>query len=83
MNRRSAAVKPAGQVSGGKIMAFLSRPSRTELFNRGEKLRTKCARRSHAVWKPPKNRSAPLSLIKQSDKGRLSELVPIRHGRNC
>jgi len=33
------------------------------------------------VWKPPKNRSDPLSLIKQSDKGRLSELVPIRHGR--
>jgi len=62
-------------------MAFPSRPSRTELFKRGEDLRNKCPRSSHAVWKPPKNRSNPLSLIRQSDKGRLSELVPIRHGR--
>ena len=81
MNRRPTAVKPTRQVLGGKIMAFPSRPSRTELFKRGEELRTKCPRSSHAVWKPPKNRSDPLSLIKQSDKGRLSELVPIRHGR--
>ena len=81
MNRRSVAASPTRQVSGGKIMAFPSRPSRTELLKRGEELRTKCPRSSHAVWKPPKNRSDPLSLIKQSDKGRLSELVPIRHGR--
>lgn len=81
MNRGPAAVKPARQVSGGKLMVFPSRPSRTELFRRGEELRTKCPRSSHAVWKPSKNRSDPLSLIKQSDKGRLSELVPIRHGR--
>jgi uncharacterized protein (DUF2252 family) len=44
-------------------------------------LRSKCPRSSHAEWKAPKDRVAPISLIKESDKGRLSELVPIRHGR--
>jgi len=33
------------------------------------------------VWKPPKDRINPLSLIKESGQGRLPELVPIRHGR--
>jgi uncharacterized protein (DUF2252 family) len=33
------------------------------------------------VWKPSKRRVNPLLLIKESDKGRLPELVPIRHGR--
>src|SRR5215472_5062240 len=63
------------------VMAFPSRLSRTELFAKGEELRSKFPRGSHGVWKPPKDRINPLSLIKESDKGRLSELVPIRHGR--
>jgi len=33
------------------------------------------------VWKASKRRVNPLLLIKESDKGRLPELVPIRHGR--
>src|SRR5215469_12785409 len=63
------------------VMAFPSRLSRTELFAKGEELRSKFPRGSHGVWKPPKDRIEPLSLIKESDKGRLPELVPIRHGR--
>src|SRR5215469_2950865 len=71
----------ARQVSQEKLRAFPSRLSRAELFAKGEELRAQCPRSSHAVWKPPKDRINPLSLIKESGQGRLPELVPIRHGR--
>jgi len=34
-------------------MAFPSRLSRTELFAKGEELRSRFPRGSHGVWKPP------------------------------
>src|SRR5215469_13750218 len=71
----------ARQVSEEKLTAFPSRLSRAELFAKGEELRTQCPRSSHAFWKPSKSRVDPLLLIKESEKGRLPELVPIRHGR--
>ena len=77
----AAAVQAARQVSDVKIVTFPSRPSRADLYKQGEELRTKCPRSSHAVWKAPKNRVDPLTLLKLSDQGRLPELVPIRHGR--
>jgi len=64
-----------------KVVAFPARLSRAERFAKGEEVRAKVPRSSHAAWKPPRNRVDPLSLIKESDKGRLPELVPIRHGR--
>ncbi len=64
-----------------KLMGSPSRLSRTELYAKGEQLRTKFPRGSHATWKAPDNRINPLTLIKESDKGRLPELIPIRHGR--
>jgi uncharacterized protein (DUF2252 family) len=51
------------------------------LYARGEQWRTNCPRSSHAAWKPSANRIDPLTLINEADKGRLPELVPIRHGR--
>src|SRR5215475_4735320 len=71
----------ARQVSEEKVTAFPSRLSRAELFAKGEELRTQCPRSSHAFWKPSKSRIDPLLLIRESEKGRLPELVPIRHGR--
>ena len=47
----------------------------------GKHLRTKCPRSSHAAWAPPHDRPDPLRLLKESDKGRLPELIPIRYGR--
>lgn len=78
---RSPAAQPTRPVSRENVMKFPSRASRAELFIKGEELRAKCPRSSHAIWKPSKDRSNPLLLIKESDKGRLPELVPIRHGR--
>jgi uncharacterized protein (DUF2252 family) len=57
------------------------RPSLTELRAIGKKLREKCPRHSHALWKAPAGRPSPLKLLEQSNKGRIPELIPIRHGR--
>jgi len=64
-----------------KVLAFESHPSRAERYTRGEQLRNKCPRSSHAEWKPSAHRINPLDLIEEADKGRLQDLVPIRHGR--
>ena len=47
----------------------------------GESLRKKCPRTSHADWKPSSDRPDPVQLIEESDKGRIPQLVPLRHGR--
>src|SRR5690349_12198733 len=77
----AATVRTDRHVSDEKVLAFPTRPSRADLYKQGEELRTKCPRSSYAAWKPTKDRRDPLSLIKESDKGRLPDLVPIRHGR--
>ena len=59
----------------------LSRLSLAELRAMGKKLRAKCPRESHAEWSPPHNRPDPVALVKQSDKGRIPQLIPVRHGR--
>ena len=47
----------------------------------GKALRTKVTRGSHAEWTPPANRPDPISVLLQTDRGRLPELLPIRYGR--
>jgi uncharacterized protein (DUF2252 family) len=59
----------------------VSRPSLDDLYEEGKSLRKKCPRKSHAVWKPPHDRPDPLRLLKESNKGRIPQLIPIRHGR--
>ena len=47
----------------------------------GKALRTKVPRESFADWKAPKNRHDPVKTVLASNKGRLSQFVPIRMGR--
>ncbi len=47
----------------------------------GKNLREKCPRESHAVWQPAVDRPDPLALVEESNKGRLPQLIPVRHGR--
>lgn len=61
--------------------ALAPRPSRAELIARGKATRDTCPRSSHAVWKAPHDRPAPVRLIEESNEGRLPELIPLRHGR--
>jgi len=55
--------------------------NRSELYAAGKALREKCPRKLHAEWKPAPNRPDTLDLVLQSEKGRIEELLPLRHGR--
>lgn len=59
----------------------MSRPSREEQYAEGKSLREKYPRKAHGEWKAPDGRPDPISLLEQSNKGRVPELIPIRHGR--
>jgi len=47
----------------------------------GKKLRDACPREAHAHWKAPAGRPDPVNLVLEADKGRIPELLPLRHGR--
>ena len=57
------------------------RSSPDELYEEGKRLRDKCPRQSHAVWRTPTNRPDPVLLLEQSSKGRIPQLIPVRYGR--
>src|SRR3974390_618899 len=70
--------RPPSSLIGGVLR---SRPTPDELYAQGKKLRKKYPRESHAVWKAPPDRADPVLLLKQSSKGRIAQLIPIRYGR--
>ena len=47
----------------------------------GKSLRQKIPRESHAEFEIAPDRSDPVKVIKESSKGRLQHLIPIRYGR--
>jgi uncharacterized protein (DUF2252 family) len=47
----------------------------------GKSFRERVGRSSHADWQPPPDRPDPIALLRQTDRGRLPRLVPIRYGR--
>jgi len=62
-------------------------PSSTRLLSRaecrayGQSLREACPRASHAVWKAPADRPDPVQMVLEAEKGRMPDLLPLRHGR--
>jgi len=47
----------------------------------GKALRVKCPRDAHASWKRPAGRPDPIQTILAAEKGRVPDLLPLRHGR--
>ena len=47
----------------------------------GKILREQIPRESHAEWEMASDRTDPVKVIKESSKGRLQHLIPIRYGR--
>jgi uncharacterized protein (DUF2252 family) len=47
----------------------------------GKALRDAVPREAHGTWKAPKDRRDPVDLLRESNKRRLPQLVPIRFGR--
>jgi uncharacterized protein (DUF2252 family) len=52
-----------------------------ERLTAGKALREGVPRTSHAKWVCPADRSDPIELLQNADRGRLPELLPIRYGR--
>ncbi|HKE40028.1 MAG TPA: DUF2252 domain-containing protein [Casimicrobiaceae bacterium] len=55
--------------------------TRAERFQMGRRLRQRVPRNTLGDWKAPSNRPDPVTLIVESNKGRLQWLVPIRMQR--
>jgi uncharacterized protein (DUF2252 family) len=55
--------------------------TRAQRHAAGKALRSKVPRSSHAEWSAPPNRPDPVSLLEESNRSRLQNLVPIRYGR--
>jgi hypothetical protein len=61
--------------------AFTMHGSRDQLYAAGKALRDKCPRASHAEWKAPRGRTDPVAVVFEAEKGRMPDLLPLRHGR--
>jgi uncharacterized protein (DUF2252 family) len=59
----------------------VGRRSQDELYAIGKALREKCPRKSHASWKASANRPDAVELVLRAEQGRMSDLLPLRHGR--
>ena len=55
--------------------------SREERYALGKALRKTCPRESHGAWKAPAGRADPLDMVIAAEKGRMPDLLPLRHGR--
>jgi uncharacterized protein (DUF2252 family) len=55
--------------------------SRAEQAAAGKALRETCPRNAHAAWKAPSDRRDAVELVLAAEKGRLPDLLPLRHGR--
>jgi uncharacterized protein (DUF2252 family) len=77
----SSEVATASAKWSAKTLKFAAERSRSELYAAGKALRNTCSRNSPANWKTPANRPDPVALVLQSEKGRIRELLPLRHGR--
>ncbi|HXX18058.1 MAG TPA: DUF2252 domain-containing protein [Candidatus Acidoferrum sp.] len=56
-------------------------PTTNERLAGGKALRARVPRKSHAEWKAPSSRPDPIDLLRQVDRGRVAELLPIRYAR--
>jgi uncharacterized protein (DUF2252 family) len=68
----------------GKMASQLdTAPKRTfkERYEAGKALRKQVPRKDHGIWKAPSDRRDPVELVLESEKGRIADLLPLRHGR--
>ncbi|WP_394249589.1 DUF2252 domain-containing protein [Arthrobacter pityocampae] len=47
----------------------------------GKDLRKRAPRRSHGEWSAAPDRASPLEILRDQEKGRVPELIPLRHER--
>jgi uncharacterized protein (DUF2252 family) len=64
-----------------KLIPTTRYPTRQEAYAAGKALRADCPREVHADWKAPASRRDPVELVLSAEKGRVRDLLPLRHGR--
>ena len=74
MRKTNAKHDPTRDTPGSYISADERRAA-------GKALRDATPRAAHGGWKPPKDRRDPIELLRESNEGRIPELIPIRFGR--
>lgn len=77
-NKSTNPIPTAPHLMGDSSKQFRSREERIAY---GKTLRELVPRDSHASWKPSDSRANPIDLLKESNRDRLAELVPLRYGR--
>ena len=77
MRKAKAKHQPAKDASAAP-RAYTSADERRAI---GKGLREATPRAAHGGWKPPKDRRDPVELLRESNEGRISALIPIRFGR--
>lgn len=55
--------------------------SRSERIEAGKELRDALPRHDHGRWERPANRRDPIEVLEESNRDRITELVPVRYGR--
>jgi hypothetical protein len=78
---RSQADGLSGQAGATSVQEIPHQLSRAERAALGKRLRETCPRGSHAIWKPAAGRPDPVQLVLAAEKGRMPDLLPLRHGR--
>ena len=75
--------KPKVDGSERKVVAPAVRLTGTfkDRYAAGKALRETCPRDAHAVWKVPAGRPDAVETVLAAEKGRVPELLPLRHGR--
>ncbi|MBS0340979.1 MAG: DUF2252 domain-containing protein [Proteobacteria bacterium] len=74
---KSGKRKPSGDVPSTGI-PYLTADERAA---KGRSMRETVPRASQAGWTPPANRRDPVEILKESNAGRILDLIPIRFGR--
>jgi uncharacterized protein (DUF2252 family) len=70
-----------GQATAERLTVFNHHLTWAERYEIGKSLRTQCPHTSHATWNPPATRPNPVDVVLEADKGRMPDLLPLRHGR--
>jgi hypothetical protein len=79
--KREDAMKEPAQNTPPPVPTSVKGLSRDEAYDLGRSLRKACPRGSHANWKAAHGRADAVQLVLEAEKGRMVELLPLRHGR--
>jgi len=80
-NQEQISSSVSNQADPENLKLRIHHAPRNERYEMGKQLRKTCPRSSHSQWEAPVGRRDPLDLLLISEKGRIPDLLPLRHGR--